>query len=249
MDASHAGDEAQQRFERLLRYPTGAAPSDVVVEKTPINSLRIGYLEALAPGARYIHIVRDGIDVARSIERLAETNEYKIAGQKNWNQWWGDNDSKWNVLARDGAAAGYYPEEVPRIEDHRARGAYEWLTSLSEVDRWRETLGSRLMEFTYDALTSRPTAVLSEMAQFMGLEADEAWLEASRDEVGAERHNDGPAVCLPERMTEDFNRLQRRYQFTSRAEPMSVPMERTQIHRMATSQRLSIPSSAGLATA
>ena len=230
MDASHANAGARRRFDRLLARPAGASASDVVVEKSPINTLRIGYLEALAPGARYIHIVRDGVDVARSIDRLAVTNEYKIAGRPDWNQWWGAGDAKWSALARDASAAGYYPDEVMAVEDDLQRGAYEWLTSVREVDRWRDHLGSRLLEFTYEDLTSRPTEVLRATAGLMDLEADEAWLEAASREVGPERHNEGRTVRLPRRMATDFNRLQRRYDFASRAVPMSAPVESPRVN-------------------
>ena len=36
-----------------------------MLEKTQFNACRIGYLDALSPGCKFIHLVRDGVDVVR----------------------------------------------------------------------------------------------------------------------------------------------------------------------------------------
>ena len=54
--------EARRRFRRLFSAELGST----LVEKSPINTMRIGYLNAISPQATFVHIVRDGIEVARS---------------------------------------------------------------------------------------------------------------------------------------------------------------------------------------
>jgi len=49
-------------FDKLARKTV----ANVVVEKTCANTLRVPFVEAVLPEARYIHIVRDGRDVALS---------------------------------------------------------------------------------------------------------------------------------------------------------------------------------------
>jgi hypothetical protein len=58
---------AQRRSRRLFYVKLRST----LLEKSPINAMRIGYLNALASGATFVHIVRDGIDVASSLERVA----------------------------------------------------------------------------------------------------------------------------------------------------------------------------------
>jgi hypothetical protein len=54
------------RFDALARKRA----LDVVVEKTCANSLRVGFVDRVIPGARYVFIVRDGIDaVASAMQR------------------------------------------------------------------------------------------------------------------------------------------------------------------------------------
>lgn len=188
-----------------------------LIEKTPINALRIGYLEALAPGCRFIHIVRDGVQVARSIERLATTNSYRLAGKGDFNQWWGAGGVKWRLLKRDGAALGHHPLDVDALDSHAERGAYEWLVSLHEVDRARERLGERLLEIRLVDLIEQPQEALTQVGAFAGVEPSRAWIEAcSRliDDSGARRAG---VIALPDAVATDFNAMQDRYGFAGKA--------------------------------
>lgn len=86
-------------FGRLAHemYPTSAATPDVVrgirerfrraceerggtrmVEKTPANCLRLGFVRAVLPDARILHLVRDGREVAVSARKKFEGAQGKI---------------------------------------------------------------------------------------------------------------------------------------------------------------------------
>jgi hypothetical protein len=217
MDHSQASEEVRARFERLILHPKGKPAGAVVVEKTPYNAMRLGFLEALAPGARYVHVVRDGVDVCRSIALIASVEGYRIAGMPDLNPWWGNGYSKWHYLARDGAAAGYYPDEVSRLTTEEARAAYEWLVSLGEVDRWRDRLRDRLLEFTYDRLTLSPRQTLQSLGDFLGIGAPQQWIDAAAHLLDRPRRNPCQPIPLPEAMCRDFNALQQRYGMPGRA--------------------------------
>ncbi len=217
MDASHYSEQSQLRFNRLIRAGHGSSRAKLVLEKAPLHAFRIGYLEALAPSCKFVHLVRDGVDVCRSINRLATSNCYKIAGKPALNQWWGIDYAKWRALKRDGTAAGYYANEVHYMEDHLSKGAYEWLVTLGEIERWREALGENLKELTYDALTTAPKSTLKGVCEFFEIDSPQPWLDEAVSEIGFPRHNKGAAVRLPPAMCEEFNRYQERYGFPNRA--------------------------------
>ena len=163
LSGAEVSSQTRVRFNRLIRRSHSA---NLTIEKTPLNALRIGYIEKLAPTAKFVHIVRDGVDVANSIDRLARGNTYKIAGMPSLNQWWGVDDSKWRSLEKEGCKAGYYPEAVSDRLSHHAKGAYEWLVSLKEIDRQRQLLGSRFYELNYTEFVHQPASELTKLCHF-----------------------------------------------------------------------------------
>jgi len=223
MDAEHRSDHAQLVFNRLVMGERARARKPMVVEKTPHNVARIGFLEVLAPGARYVHIVRNGIDVCRSIEQLATEQPYRMAFKPRYNQWWGEDCAKWRALSEEGPARGYFPTEADLLTTNAQRGAYEWLTSLGEADRWRGALGDRLLEIRYPDLTSDPHASLLRLCDHFGVAAPGAWLDRALPLVGPERVRKRGPIALPPEMARAFNALQERYEFEGRAEPAIRP--------------------------
>lgn len=218
-DASDVSDAIRTRFARLILGERERAGRPLLVEKTPHNAYRLGFLEALTMGrARFIHIVRDGVDVARSIERLAMNQPYRMAGRADYNQWWGSNELKWKRLAEEGPARGHFSAgEVARLATQAQRGAYEWLTSLGEADRWRPVLCERLLEVTYRELTCDPDATLRRIAAHIGAGVPAQWLAGSVAAVSPERRHSGAELVLPERMAAEFNKRQERHGFDGRA--------------------------------
>jgi hypothetical protein len=217
LDASSATAAAQLRFRRLMSPPTGL----ILAEKSPVNALRIDYLESIVSDARFVHIVRDGVDVARSIEKLAG-NTKKMAFRPPLNEWWGVGDAKWAALELDGRRAGYHPEETVQLITDSQRGAYEWLLSLHEIEARRLRLGSRFVELRYQDLTEYPEETLRKTMGALGLACPSSWLREAAAQVSPARggkHN--KPLMLPRGMCTDFNRLQKKFQFSGRAQSIS----------------------------
>jgi len=215
-DGDEVTPEARLRFERLF-LEAGERTGKLVVEKTPHNAMRIGYLEALAPLARFVHIIRDGGEVCQSIARMAAKRSYRILGRPNYNAWWGVNDARWTALARDGKAAGYHPHDVDAISDVYGRAAYEWLVSLGEIDRWRQRLGDRLCEITYNQLVESPSATLVKLARFLDISLDHSWIAYASRLVRNQRNGRPAPLVLPLEMAHAVNYYQHRFGFDSTA--------------------------------
>ncbi len=214
---------AQNRFNRLIISKQHCTKATILIEKTPHNALRIGYLNALAPSAKFIHLARNGAAVSASIARIAETSSYKIAGKTKLNQWWGANDYKWQALSREGPVAGYFAAEVPLLQGHLARAVYEWLVSLGEVDRWREKLHQRLYELTYEQLTADPAKTLSHLCEFLELRIDPNWLQQATSQLKANPFTSRIPLSLPREMCHSFNKYQQRLGVATLAVPQSSP--------------------------
>ncbi len=218
-DVNDTTDTIRTRFARLILGERERTGRRVLIEKTPHNIYRIGLLEALTDGnARFIHIIRDGVDVARSIDRLASNQPYKMAGRSDYNQWWGSNGLKWQRLQAEGPGRGHFTEdEVAQLTGNDQKGAYEWLTSLGETDRWRSTLGDRLLEITYRQLTASPRETITALAAHVGASTPNAWLDEASAMLSPERKNKGSELKLPARMAEQFNRYQEHFGYENRA--------------------------------
>lgn len=183
LGAEHWSEFRQQRFDRLFQKRLSNTRRPLIVEKTPINSMRIEYLRRFAPDALFINIVRNGRDVARSIEERSNAGSYRIAGRNPYNQWWGVADKKWQVLASDIRSRDYLSAPLAELKNDLARGACEWIASLEEVELSREALGNKLLDVRYESLTADPVSELRRMAEFLGIQASDSWLSSCEQYV------------------------------------------------------------------
>jgi hypothetical protein len=184
-----------------------------IIEKTPINAMRIPFLNSLSPESPMLHLVRNGVDVVRSIERLSSTNSYQMSGKGNWNQWWGRDHCKWKALASDAEKLNLYPGEIPLLKSDTEMGALEWLVSLDEIERSRNEIGRRLLEVKYNDLTEDPPNELTKICTHFSIEPESKWLEYCRNQLDSARQNQGAPIVLPPKMCKAFNAFQEQYGF------------------------------------
>jgi hypothetical protein len=117
------------------------------VEKTPYHLKHLEFINAMFPDARYVHIVRDGRDVACSI----------FNGRSNWGG---------TVLAVDGPR----PITRPAAIQVWAEFVELWLES-------RERLGLVAHELRYEDLVARPEETLAQALEFLGEEFDQGMVD------------------------------------------------------------------------
>ena len=83
--AAHATESVRcVVHQRLAEHGTGRP---WLVEKNPRNALRVPYVKALFPGAKLIHIVRDGRDVACSMMPGIGGEVWDHLKPPNWQRW------------------------------------------------------------------------------------------------------------------------------------------------------------------
>ncbi len=213
LDSRAVTRETRIRFQRVMSPRRGFT----LVEKSPVNALRLGFLDAIAPSARFVHIVRDGVEVAQSIERKA-SGARRMAFGPPLNNWWGISGAKWTALVRDGREAGYYAGEIRHLTADDQRGAYEWLVSVREINAWQSRLGPRLLELRLEDLISEPRKQLKSVVDWLGLlPSDEGWLDEAIQLVRPISNDYKTELTLPGQMRADFNELQESYHFKGRA--------------------------------
>ncbi len=208
---------ARERFERLFLNERVVCER-LVVEKTPINAMRVEYLNSIAPGAKFVHIVRDGVDVVRSIEQLANKAGTRIAGRPLQTTWWGAGDSKRRLLLRDARQLGYFVDELDQLKTHAQVGALEWIMSLMEVERCKAQLGDRMIELSYADLTTDARRILLVICELLGIQANEQWLANAVETIRENPRRGEYELALPPMMQQSFNCWQARLGFDGRAQ-------------------------------
>ncbi len=188
-----------------------------LIEKTPINAMRISFLESISPSSPMLHLVRNGTDVVRSIERLSSTNTYQLSGKGDWNQWWGRDHCKWKALAKDAIANNYFPGEIELLKTNIEMGALEWLVSIGEIQARREVLGDQLLEVSYNELTKEPQRILKSICDHFDITTEQHWLDKCCNQLDKARKNQGEPIVLPPKMCETYNKYQEEYGFEGRA--------------------------------
>lgn len=69
LDPAELTEKRRTFIRRSLRSLAKAQPGDVLIEKTVASTLRVPFVDAVFPEARYVHLIRDGRDVAESAMR------------------------------------------------------------------------------------------------------------------------------------------------------------------------------------
>jgi hypothetical protein len=90
LTAEDADQQKSDKLRRLFRFETILANRPLLVEKLPINSFRLSFINEIFPDARFIHIHRNAVEVARSIANQCESglwfasHEYFQMGLLEW---------------------------------------------------------------------------------------------------------------------------------------------------------------------
>jgi hypothetical protein len=160
--AADAKDRKNRKLRRLFCFETIKMRKPVLVEKWPINNFRLNFVYKIFPDARFIHIFRNGLEVARSIE------ERSIKGR-----WFGIDSYKWDRLAeyalsRDDTA--YLPGLCSTYFD---KGLLEWrLSTEAAVEFLSHMPKNTFLELSYDELIQRPIETILQVFLFIGVEDD-----------------------------------------------------------------------------
>lgn len=139
----------RRSFGALGRYAGGS----LLVSKRIANNQRIGLLAAAFPGARFVHLIRDGRAVAYSLSRV---------------DWWEDDVVWWY-----GNTPRHWREEGGDPWELCAR---HWVQELAAIEEGlRAVPPDQQLAVRYEELVDRPVASVKRVAAFAGLPDDDRW--------------------------------------------------------------------------
>jgi len=157
--ADRATPAERDRLHARFEFQRQAAGKPRFMNKYPRNSVRIDYLQAIFPDALFVHVVRDGRAVARSlVERLAR---YPRLPQDVMHQF--VRPPGWRNLVRP---------------DQLEEAILAWDAVVRHVRAAAPALGDRYLEFTYEAFCAKTPEVLGQLCRFAGVDDSPAVIHA-----------------------------------------------------------------------
>ncbi len=200
LDPASATPKICAHIDRQLHRLAKIGPSDhiALVEKTVSNTLRVPFIEAVFPNARYVHIVRDGRAVTESAMRLWQAPPDTGSLLKKLRQiplssagyvmWFGYNFVKGLVTGRGGGQVWgpRYKGIMSDIEIERPLVeicAQQWQRSVeSATSSLAKIDPQRVFTLRYNDLVSNEDAI-KDLIHFANLSDEEAILDHYRATV------------------------------------------------------------------
>lgn len=132
----------------------------VFVEKTPINTFRVGMIAALFPSARYVYIQRDPLSVAESIRECVRRD----------GTWWGFADSKWKALRAHAESRPLFSGLAKTAANDFERGLLEWrMSHEAALESFSRLHPERVHWIDYGDFAEQPQTVIRDVLDFAGL--------------------------------------------------------------------------------
>ena len=134
----------------------------VVLEKFPINSFRLDFIDCVFPNARYIYLHRNGLEVAKSIERIC-----------NNGKWYGKESVKWDLLKKELTELNLPERQFSYFE----KGLLEWRLSLDYSESFFSKIDKqRYYSLSYQTLTENPSLQLENIFRFLNLDVSKKFI-------------------------------------------------------------------------
>jgi len=146
-----------------------------IVDKYPELLFRTDLLYEVFPRAKLILLVRHGAETCQSVKSWSEMNG--LGDGENSVDWWGKDDRKWKLLVRDIVMPDpAFAEMLPILNDLNDpvdKAALEWIVSMREALRLRDSKSPGTLIVRYEDLVSRPEEIIAGVCDFCGLDQDD----------------------------------------------------------------------------
>lgn len=164
---------------RLYSWYLAVSFSNVVVDKYPELIFRIPFIKRIFPDAKFVFLIRDGMDTCKSIESWSDrlgTEEYGAI-----QDWWGNDRRKWLLLVDqivpEHPDLSMHRQEILGFTKQTDMAAVEWIVTMREGLKWMERDPLNVVGVRFEDMSSEPENVLKMLSSFIGLEDDAVFQE------------------------------------------------------------------------
>lgn len=157
VDLKNSKSKQTKKLNRLFYQEQIAGDSTILLEKLPINNFRLSFIEKAFPNAKYIYLHRNGIEVAKSIEKSSDHGK-----------WFGKNNIKWNLIEKLLKEPGLSkPVDFSNFE----KGLIEWKFSLDFSQSFFSKLDkNRYYSLSYQTFLENPKLQIENIYRFLDLD-------------------------------------------------------------------------------
>jgi len=150
-------EQATKRFRNRMWALKQQQQADVMLSKRVANNRRIPWLKAAFPEAKFIHLIRDGRDVAYSFTQVNWWHE-------DTQVWWANKTMR-ELIEQDGW-------------DKLSVTARTWVEAVQAVETGLEEVAdSQVLRIRYEQLLKNPRRTLSEILDFMQIETPQDYIQ------------------------------------------------------------------------
>lgn len=166
---------ALHRLYGACLFATGGSR---IVDKYPEMIFRVDFVREVFPDAKFIFLIRNGMDTISSIVSWVDNNGVNQKGEQH--DWWGADDRKWRLLVSQVVASD--PElkavayDIEKFTNQCDRAAVEWVLSMREGLKLLASSPNDIIPLRYEALVEAPQKELSNILRFCNLPMDKRFM-------------------------------------------------------------------------
>ncbi|MEX0728500.1 MAG: sulfotransferase [Planctomycetaceae bacterium] len=237
-DAAHATSSVTRYIRGAFDAMARRADCRWLVEKTCANSLRVPFVDAVIPDAKYVFLVRDGGDVVASamkrwtapldVPYLLKKARYVPAFDLPFYAWRYLQNRCVRLLHREKRLAVWGPrwqgwEEVARNVSLAELCAIQWAQCVEAAHRDLSQLGpDRVLTMRYEDFVHNPIVQLKRIAERFQLPGDERHLCAAVSDVSTGSVGKAKSSLAPEIFHQIAPHIERAQQLSGYGETTSV---------------------------
>lgn len=201
LPVSDANPKMAERVMKIYSTAMRFGFAKRVVDKYPELVFRIPFVLKLFPKAKFIAILRDGVDTCSSVTAWSKRKGEIVRSETH--DWWGRDGRKWQTIVdelvpeHDDLAP--LQDKLRAAQDHRDRAAVEWIVSMREAKSVAEA-HPEVLAITFEELCARPEEVLTRMTDHCEIGPDKTFIDYATAILDAPDAYE-PLAIMPELVT------------------------------------------------
>jgi len=174
-----------KKCRRITSFYLLLSGSSIMLDKCSEFVYRVPFLKAIFPKARFIFLMRSGVEFCSSVCLWSE--KYGINDGSSRIDWWGKDGKKWNhiineLVAREPAISHLEPV-IQNLEKQVDKAAVEWIITTRIGLRLRGECPDEVLTIRYENLIEDPANEMIKICNFLEIDKDKKMIDYGEREL------------------------------------------------------------------